>query len=445
MMALSLASSLLNASVRSIRHPLNHVVSNASSQRLSVYACAAVQRCGSGPHTDSTTSVGVAPHAACQRRHVHTGVVHVVQQQAAKKRKGGKRGKSAREQGADKLFYTRIDLPSHQAYISTPGGSADDAPTLTQHGNTLTDGDDDAVAAANLGKNWTPESRRVGAITLKCGMTADWDVWGQRHPLTVLMLEDVQVTQVKPAATNSKTGLPTVQVGGGEAKPKSVTKPLAGHFAAAGVPAKLKLAEFTVTEDAVPAVGTRITARHFVPGQYVDVTATSIGKGFQGPMKRWGFGGQSASHGTTKAHRSHGSTGSSQNPGRVFKGKKMAGRMGGKTATVEGLQVYKIDVKRNLLYLRGSVPGHAGAYVRVRDSLRKPLKWAPPFPTYIPTTVDEERAVRWGKDDYDSAQQVASKRASGERYEREPPFELVMPAQDWDPFGIHDWEEPTMD
>jgi len=164
-------------------------------------------------------------------------------------------------------------------------------------------------------------------------------------------------------------------------------------------------------------------------------------------MKRWGFGGQSSSHGTTKAHRSHGSTGSSQNPGRVFKGKKMAGRMGGKNVTVECLQVYKVDVKRNLLYLRGSVPGHAGAYVRVRDSLRKPhsADSPPPFPTYVPTVMDGERQRRWEADDYDSPQQVMEKRQAGEVFEVEPAFEIMMPPQSWDPFGIHDWEEPTME
>lgn len=332
-------------------------------------------------------------------------------------------GTNKRASDRDKLFYTRVELPSHQTYYDAQAAAA-------------------ASDAESTG--WTPDSRRVGAITLKCGMTADWDVWGQRHPLTVLKLEDVRVTQVKDEATHGYT---SVQVGGGDAKPKNVSKPQAGHFARAGVEPKAVLAEFRVSEDAVLPVGTPISVQHFVPGQYVDVTSTTIGKGFQGPMKRWGFGGQKASHGTTKAHRSHGSTGSSQNPGRVFKGKKMAGRMGGKTATVECLQVYKVDIKRGLLYLRGSVPGHAGAYVRVRDSLRKPHSEAapPPFPTFTPSDGDAEKLERWAAGSYDSPQEVARKRSQGERFELEPPFEVVMPAQDWDPFGIHDWEEPTMD
>ena len=154
-----------------------------------------------------------------------------------------------------------------------------------------------------------------------------------------VQMENVQVLQVK---TPDVHGYRALQLGAGERKPKRVTKPLQGHFRAANVDFKEKLAEFRVTEDAMLPVGTRLNARHFVPGQYVDVTGTSIGKGFQGGMKRWGFSGQPASHGVSKTHRSLGSTGQCQDPGKVWPGKKMPGRMGGKRVTTQALLVYKV-------------------------------------------------------------------------------------------------------
>ena len=238
-------------------------------------------------------------------------------------------------------------------------------------------------------------SFRTGLLAMKAGMTAEFDEWGVRHALTVLAVEDCQVVQTKSweemLPSGDKRFRYQLQVGAGYRKEKHTTKPLQGHFKRAGINYKRYLTEFPVTEDAVLPNGTEITARHFVPGQRVDVVGTSIGKGFQGGMKRHGFGGQSASHGASKSHRSIGSTGGCQDPGKVFKGKKMAGRMGGKQITSQSLEVYKIDTDRNLIFVKGSVPGNKGATVKVSDTKKwwkksqcklvvaNPL----PFPTFF--------------------------------------------------------------
>ena len=182
-----------------------------------------------------------------------------------------------------------------------------------------------------------------------------------------------QVTQRK--LDKSAAGVFSLQVGAGSKKPKQLSAALRGHFEAQGVPLKREVAEFRVSEDALLPVGTVLGASHFVAGQHVDVRGFTIGKGFQGPMKRWGFSGLPATHGTTKKHRAHGSIGNSQDPGRVWKGKKMAGRMGNRKRTVQSVFVYKVDPARNLLYVKGQVPGKAGLFLEVRDALRKP----PPF------------------------------------------------------------------
>jgi large subunit ribosomal protein L3 len=235
--------------------------------------------------------------------------------------------------------------------------------------------------------------KRPGLIAVKAGMTCDWDEWGQRHPLTVLWIDDNQIVQVK---TEENEGYSSVQVGSGYKKPKSVSKPELGHFRKAQVPIKRFLSEFRVTpptmkmykeddenEDKLEVVsvdikgareykvGESLNANFFFAGQYVDVQGVTSGKGFQGPMKRWGFSGQPASHGNTKKHRAHGSIGQCQDPGRVFKGKKMAGQMGGRKRTVQNCFVYKIDSERNLVYVRGQVPGRRGSMVKIRDALRK--------------------------------------------------------------------------
>jgi large subunit ribosomal protein L3 len=265
-------------------------------------------------------------------------------------------------------------------------------------------------------------------------MTADWDKWGRRVPLTVLKLEDVQVMAQK---TDEKDGYTALQVGAGPVKVKNMTKPLLGHFARCGVSPKAKVAEFRVSQDALLEPGTTLTAQHFVPGQYVDITGTSQGKGFQGVMKMYGFGGQPASHGVSKTHRSLGSTGQCQDPGRVFKGKKMPGRMGGRTVTTPRLRVYKIDVKRNLVYIIGSVPGKSGSYVKVADAVRNKWPAMPHFPTYsgegyVPA------ADAW------SVQELYEAEAEGHLPSTavgEAPFEVIMSASDEDPFAIHEWEE----
>ncbi|XP_066386937.1 large ribosomal subunit protein uL3m-like [Miscanthus floridulus] len=226
-----------------------------------------------------------------------------------------------------------------------------------------------------------PTSRRTGVIGVKCGMSAMWDKWGAKVPITVLWVDDNVVTQVKTA---EKEGFFALQLGAGQKKEKHLTKPEVGHFRAQGVPLKRKLREFPVTEDALLPVGTTITVRHFVPGQLVDVTGITKGKGFAGVMKKYDFSGMPASHGASKSHRSGGSTGQRDAPGRVFKNRKMPGRMGGVQRTVKNVWVYQIDPARNLLYLKGQVPGPQGSFVFVKDSIyKKPDTALLPFPTYF--------------------------------------------------------------
>ena len=240
------------------------------------------------------------------------------------------------------------------------------------------------ISVDESNNTWTPESRRTGALALKVGMVAIFDEWGKRWPCTVLYLDNCKVIQVK---TPEKEGISSIQVGIGHKKLKKTTLPLKGHFDKAKVDPRRKLCEFRVTDDALVPVGTEISARHFVPGQYVDIIGTSIGKGFQGVMKRYGFKGQRATHGVSKTHRQMGSTGQSQGPGRVFKNKKMPGRMGGKQVTQQCLIVHQIDPVKNLIYVRGSIPGHKGNYVKIQDTKKnwgkRAFKEAPPFPTFI--------------------------------------------------------------
>src|SRR3954467_15087552 len=199
---------------------------------------------------------------------------------------------------------------------------------------------------------------RSGLIAQKLGMTRVFTDEGEHVPVTVLKVDNVQVVAVRTEETDGYTA---VQLGAGTAKVKNVTKPQRGHFAKAKVEPKRKLVEFRVDADALIEVGAELSAAHFVPGQLVDVTGTTIGKGFAGGMKRWNFGGLRATHGVSVSHRSHGSTGNRQDPGRVFKNKKMAGHMGARNRTQQNLEVVRTDPVRGLLFIKGSVPGHKGS------------------------------------------------------------------------------------
>jgi len=218
---------------------------------------------------------------------------------------------------------------------------------------------------------------RSGVIAQKLGMTRIYTDAGEHIPVTVLKLENCQVVAHR---SDDKNGYTAVQLGAGRAKAKNTTRAMRGHFAVAQVEPKRRLAEFRVTPDNLIAVGAEITADHFVAGQYVDVTGTSIGKGFAGAMKRHNFGGLRASHGVSISHRSHGSTGNNQDPGRVFKGKKMAGHMGDTRVTTQNLKVVKTDVDRGLIMIAGAVPGSKGGWIIIRDALKKALPDGVPTP-----------------------------------------------------------------
>jgi large subunit ribosomal protein L3 len=209
---------------------------------------------------------------------------------------------------------------------------------------------------------------RSGVIAQKLGMTRVFTDAGEHVPVTVLRLGNCQVVAHR---TGENNGYVALQLGAGMRKPKNVTKAERGHFAIAKVEPKRKLAEFRVSEDALIPVGAEITADHFLVGQFVDVTGTSVGKGFAGPMKRWNFGGLRATHGVSISHRSHGSTGGRQDPGKTFKNKKMAGHMGVERVTTLNLKVVQTDVERGLILVEGAVPGAKGGWITVRDAVKK--------------------------------------------------------------------------
>jgi large subunit ribosomal protein L3 len=218
---------------------------------------------------------------------------------------------------------------------------------------------------------------RTGVIAKKMGMTRLFQEDGRHVPVTVLALENVQVIARKNADDD---GYVALQLGAGTAKAKNVAKPQRGHFGKAEVEPKARVAEFVVAEDALLDVGAEITADHYVAGQYVDIQGSTQGKGFQGGMKRWGFGGLRATHGVSLSHRSLGSTGQRQDPGRVFKNKKMAGHMGAKNRTQQNLEVVRTDVERGLIFVKGSVPGHKGGWLLVKDSVKVPRPDEAPYP-----------------------------------------------------------------
>jgi large subunit ribosomal protein L3 len=203
---------------------------------------------------------------------------------------------------------------------------------------------------------------------------------GAHVPVTVLKVDNCQVVAQK---TEDRDGYTALQLGVGAAKVNRVGKPMRGHFAKANVEPKKKVVEFRVSEDALVDVGAELTTDHFVAGQFVDVIGTSIGKGFAGVMKRHNFGGLRASHGVSVSHRSHGSTGQRQDPGRVFKGKKMAGHMGAVRVTTQNLKVVSTDVERGLILVKGAVPGPASGWVLVRDAVKRAMPKDAPFPAAI--------------------------------------------------------------
>jgi large subunit ribosomal protein L3 len=226
---------------------------------------------------------------------------------------------------------------------------------------------------------------RTGLIAKKLGMSRIFEADGTHVPVTVLSVEGLQVVNVK---TIEKDGYNAVQLGTGAVKAKNVKKPQKGYFAKANVAPKKKLGEFRVSEDCLLNVGAELSVEHFVPGQYVDVCATSNGKGFAGVMKRHNFAGLEASHGVSISHRAHGSTGQRQDPGKVFKGKKMAGHMGAERVTVQNLKVVAVDASKGLIMVKGGVPGSENTWVRVTDAVKKPATVTLPMPAGL-KKVDE--------------------------------------------------------
>ena len=221
---------------------------------------------------------------------------------------------------------------------------------------------------------------RSGVIAQKLGMTRVYSDTGEQVPVTVLKVDNLQVVAKR---TQEANGYDAVQLGAGLAKVKNTSKAMRGHFASAKVEPKRKVVEFRVSEDNLIDVGSEITADHFVEGQLVDVTGTSIGKGFAGAMKRHNFGGLRATHGVSVSHRSHGSTGNRQDPGKVFKNKKMAGHMGQTRVTTQNLQVVRTDVERGLILIKGAVPGSKGSWILVRDAVKAALPDNAPKPAAL--------------------------------------------------------------
>jgi large subunit ribosomal protein L3 len=227
---------------------------------------------------------------------------------------------------------------------------------------------------------------RTGVIAKKLGMARFFDEAGTHVPVTVLSLEGCTVVAQR---TQDKDGYVALQLGAGAKKPKNTSKAMRGHFAKAEVEPKRQLAEFRVSEDMLIDVGAELTADHFLPGQKIDVTGTTVGKGFQGAMKRWNFGGMRATHGVSVSHRAHGSTGQRQDPGKTFKGKHMAGHLGQETVTTLNLTVWRVDVERGLILVKGAVPGTEGDFVKIRDAVKIAAPKGVPTPGAFRKAGDE--------------------------------------------------------
>uniref|UniRef100_A0A8D3DG11 Large ribosomal subunit protein uL3m n=1 Tax=Scophthalmus maximus TaxID=52904 RepID=A0A8D3DG11_SCOMX len=232
---------------------------------------------------------------------------------------------------------------------------------------------------------WTEGSRRVGLVAVKLGMAPIWTKTGERHVVTMLQVQDCHVINyLSKEEYDGHTA--ALLVGGKNTSPFHKSESQVEMFTNAGVPPKQKVVTFKVSDNALIKPGTPLYAAHFRPGQYVDVTAKSIGKGFQGVMKRWGFKGQPASHGQTKTHRRPGASGPGGDPAKVFKGKKMPGKMGNVFVTSYGLKIWRVNTKFNVLYVNGSVPGHRNCLLKIRDTVlptRSSTLLNPPFPTYF--------------------------------------------------------------
>ena len=252
---------------------------------------------------------------------------------------------------------------------------------------------------------------RSGVIAKKLGMTRLFMEDGRQVPVTVLQLDGLQVVAQRTA---DRDGYTAVQLGAGAAKAKRVAAPMRGHFAKANVAPKRKLAEFRVSPDNLIEVGEEITADHYFAGQFVDVAGTSIGKGFAGAMKRHNFGGLRASHGVSISHRSHGSTGQCQDPGKVFKGKKMAGHLGAVRVTTQNLQVVKTDSERGLIMVKGAVPGSKGGWVTIKDAVKKPVPDNVILPAALKSAAEAARKAAEDAAAQAAAEEEAARLAAAE-------------------------------
>jgi large subunit ribosomal protein L3 len=229
---------------------------------------------------------------------------------------------------------------------------------------------------------------RTGLLARKEGMSRLFGENGAHIPVTILKVENCQVTAVR---TQEKEGYTAVQIGVGKAKINRVSKACRGTFAKNKIEPKIKLAEFRVAPENLLEIGAELSVAHFVAGQFVDIQGTTKGKGFAGAMKRWNFGGMRATHGVSITHRAHGSTGQRQDPGKVFKGKKMAGHLGDETVTTQNLKVVAVDVEEGLILIEGAVPGNATSYVRISDAVKKPRHADAPMPAGLKKSSGNEQ------------------------------------------------------
>ncbi|SET96361.1 50S ribosomal protein L3 [Paracoccus homiensis] len=250
---------------------------------------------------------------------------------------------------------------------------------------------------------------RTGVIAKKLGMTRLFMEDGRQVPVTVLQLDALQVVAQRTA---DRDGYTAVQLGAGVAKAKRTTAAMRGHFAKASVAPKRKIAEFRVAEENLINVGEEITADHYFAGQFVDIAGTSIGKGFAGAMKRHNFGGLRASHGVSISHRSHGSTGQCQDPGKVFKGKKMAGHLGAVRVTTQNLQVVRTDADRGLIMVKGSVPGSKGGWVTIKDAVKKAIPENVIYPAALKSAADEAKRAAEEAAAQAAAEEEAARKAA---------------------------------